>query len=128
MKNTLLLLFIFMLPLGAQAGNDPSIKGNLRQNIKTSMNDFIQSQTINDKVFLYDAVQGKLLNLKFDNLHEGIVKKNGFYVSCADFIDQNGHKIDVDFLVRPAANKFVTTQALIHAVDGKKRKYHLENM
>ncbi len=79
-------------------------------------------------MYVYDSVQGSLLKLKLDKLHSGIVKKGDFYVSCADFKDQAGRKIDVDFMVRPSGNKLITTQALIHSVDGKKRKYHLEKM
>ena len=75
-----------------------------------------------------DSMEGKLLKLKLDELHNGIVKKNGFYVSCADFKDQNGRKIDIDFLVRPSGDRLITTQALVHSVNGEKRKYHLETM
>ena len=114
--------------VSATAGDDPSIKGDLRTNIKASMNQFIKNQTIDNAMFVYDSVEGKMHKLKLDKLHDGIVKKNGFYVSCADFKDQNGQKFDIDFLVRPSGSKLITTQALVHSVDGKKRKYHLETM
>lgn len=110
------------------AADDPSIKGDLRSHIHKSMNSFIRDQTIDDRLYVFDAVDGKLLKLTFDNLHDGIVKKGDFYVSCADFYDQNKRKIDIDFLVRPSGNGLVTTQALVHSIDGKKRKYHLESM
>lgn len=112
----------------ATAADDPSIKGDLRSNITSSMNQFIENQTIDNAMFVYDAVEGKMHKLKLDKLHDGIVEKNGFYVSCADFKDQNGRKFDIDFLVRPSGSKLITTQALVHSVDGKKRKYHLESM
>ncbi len=110
----------------AQAGDDPSIKGDLRTNIHAAMNDFVGEQTVDGRVRLYDPVEGRLLSLEFDNLHEGIVRKGEFYVSCADFVDQDGRKIDVDFLVIPKGDELIATQALVHSVDGKKRKYHLE--
>ena len=44
----------------------------------------------------------------------------------ADFVDQDGRQIDVDFLVIPVGEELRTTQAIVHSVDGKKRKYHLE--
>jgi len=111
-----------------QAGDDPSIKGNLRDNIKASMNHYIAGQTINGRMYLFDALQGKLLKMELVELHEGIVKKGDFYVSCADFIDQHGTAIDVDFLVRPKREQLITTQAIVHSVDGNKRKYHLEKL
>jgi hypothetical protein len=109
------------------AEDDPSIKGKLRQDIQTSMKSFIRSETIDGAFYLYDPVEGKLLRLKFDKLHEGIVRKADFYVSCADFVDQNGRKVDVDLLVRDSTGKLITTQAIVHTVNDSKREYHLES-
>jgi len=111
----------------AMADDDPSIKGELRQNIQASMKNFIRSETIDGAFYLYDPVEGRLLRLKFDKLHEGILRKADFYVSCADFVDQNGRKVDVDMLVRNSAAKLTTTQAIVHAVNDAKRQYHLES-
>jgi len=122
------LVMSVLASFSALAGNDTSIKGELRSDIQQSMNTFIKSHSVNGKVFLYDAVKGKLLKLSLDSLHSGIVKKGDFYVSCADFVDQNDRKIDVDFLVMPGNDGVVATQAIIHSIDGDKRKYHLENI
>ena len=111
----------------AFAANDPSIKGELRERIKGSMMDFIDTRMIDDTFFIYDALEGKLLNLKFDKLHDGIIKKGNMYVSCADFFDGNGKKVDLDFLVMKDGDRLKTVQAVVHSVDGKKRKYHLES-
>ncbi len=123
----LTLFFIFSFTQPIAAADDPSIRGDLRANIVESMNQFIQRQTINGQFYLYDAVDGQMLDLEFVTLHKGIVNKAGFYVSCADFEDQHGRNVDVDFLVRPAQGKLITTQAVVHSVDGHKRKYHLES-
>ena len=121
------LLLMLALSSLAMAEDDPSTKGKLRQDIQTSLKSFIRSETIDGTFYLYDPVEGKLLRLKFDKLHEGIVRKGNFYVSCADFVDQNGRKVDVDILVRPSAGKLITTQAIVHAVNESKRQYHLES-
>ena len=121
-----LLVISIVLTSVAFAGNDPSIKGDLRTNIKASMMSFIENRMVSDTFIIYDASKGKLLRLKFDKLHDGIVKKGEFYVSCADFFDEKGKKVDLDFLVIPDGDDLRTVQAVIHAVDGKKRKYHLE--
>ncbi len=110
----------------ARAGDDPSIKGDLRTQIQEAMGDFIGTQTVDGFVHLYDPVEDRLLRLTFEELHSGIVKKADFYVSCADFVDQEGRKIDVDFLVLPDGDELRATQGVVHSVDGKKRKYHLE--
>lgn len=129
-KNSFnIIIFAGSITVGsAFAADDASIKGDLRTNIQASMNTFIVDQSVDDKMFVYDAVDGKLLELSLDSLHSGIVKKGEFYVSCADFIDQNGRKIDIDFMVRKKNESLITTQALVHSVDGKKRTYHLEQL
>ena len=124
------LAVIFGLSIAAAtvviAADDPSIKGALRENIKTSMMTFIESNMINDTYYVYDSIGGKLLELKFAKLHEGVVKKGDFYVSCADFVEKNGTKVDLDFLVINDGKNLKTIKAVVHSVDGKKRKYHLE--
>jgi len=121
----LLALFLLTGPV-AYAADDPSIKGDLRANIQTTMDTFIKNQTIDGTLRLYDPVEDVLLKVKLKKLHPGIVKKGDFFVSCADFVDSKGRKYDLDFLVVPAGDKLIATQAIVHSVDGKKRKYHLE--
>ena len=123
-----LLILSFMLSSSIYAGDDPSIRGDLRSNVQKSMSNYIDHQSIDGRMYVYDAVDGKLLKLKLEKLHSGIVKKGKFYVSCADFIDQKDRKIDIDFMVRLKAGELITTQALVHSVDGDKRKYHLEKL
>ncbi len=123
-----LLLVAFSFSGGAYSADDPSIKGDLRANVQQSMEKFIEVQTIDEHLYVYDAIEGKLLQLKLSALHSGIVKKGDFYVSCADFIDQHGNKVDIDFMVRKSNNSLITTQALVHSINGKKRKYHLEKL
>jgi hypothetical protein len=109
------------------AADDPSIKGELRLDIHKSMNTFIETHTVDENFYLYDAVNGRLLRLKFDKLHEGIVKKDDFYVSCADFIDpRNNKKVDVDFLVIDDKGALKTLEAVLHKYGTNKYKYHLE--
>ena len=110
----------------SSAADDPSIKGNLRSAIQMAMTRYITNQSIEGQVYLYDAVAGRLLKMTLLELQEGIMQKNGFYVSCADFSDQDGRLIDIDFLVRASKDQLVTTQAIVPSIDGKKRKYHLE--
>jgi hypothetical protein len=111
----------------AYAGDDPSIKGDLRKGIQLSMQNFVNAHTINGTFYIYDPIDNKLLNLKLKELHPGIVKKGNFYASCADFTEPGGKIVDLDFLVIPADHSLRTVQAVVHAVDGKKRPYQLES-
>ncbi len=111
----------------AFAGNDPGIKGKVRTNIQAAMNEHVGQNTLGEKYVIYDAVDGALKKLTFKKLHEGIVKKGDFYVSCADFVDGQGRKYDIDFLVVEKDGSFRVLQPLVHSIDGKKRAYHLED-
>lgn len=125
----LIVALSILFPIGAVAvaGDDPSIQGDLRKDIQAGMETFIDRNTIDGVYYIYDPVEGKMMELTFKELHKGIVKKGAFYVSCADFTDSRGRTIDLDFLVIPAGDKPRAIQAIVHSVDGKKRKYHLEN-
>ncbi len=121
-------LIIAVLASGsALAADDPSIKGDLRSNVNSAMNEMIQQRTVDGTFKFYDQLKNQVYDLKLVKLHDGIVKKGDYYVSCADFVDPKGNKVDMDFLVLPRNGKLVATQAIMHKVDGKKRKYHLED-
>jgi hypothetical protein len=109
----------------AFAADDPSIKGQLRTDSQKAMQKFIDDRMINGTYRIYDPKTDKVLKLTSPDLHKGIVKKAGFYVSCAGFKDQRGQKVDVDFLVLKAGNELRATQAVIHKVAGEKRPYNL---
>ncbi len=136
MKNKLLISLAFLFTFGlliffnnnALGGDDPSIKGKLRTNIQSAMKNFIENKSVNNVYRHYDPVIGKLLHLKLEKLHTGIVKKGDFYVSCADFRELSTNKlVDLDFMVVDNNGKTFTSQAIVHKADGKKRAYHLES-
>lgn len=109
------------------AANDPTITGQVRIDIQDAMKKYIDKQTADGKLYVFDAVQNKLLKLTFDNLHSKVVNDGGFYISCADFIDQDGSKVDLDFMVRLSDNMYVMNQTIVHKVNGKKRPYHVSD-
>ena len=111
----------------AHAGDDKTINGKLRSDINASMEKYITKQTIDGKLFVFDAVQNKLLELTDGKLHKNITKDGEFYITCADYTDQNGHKVDLDFLVKQSGEVQVTTQTVVHAVNDKYRPYHVSD-
>lgn len=125
MKNLSLIMGI-VFSVNVLAADDPSIKGNLRLEVKTAMGEHISQNTIGSHFVIYDSVKGHLKKLSFKKLHDGVVKKGDFYVSCADFVDASGKLYDLDFLVAKTQNGFRVLQPLVHAVNGKKRPYHVE--
>ncbi len=127
MRPLLVILFSLMIAEGALAGNDPSIKGALRADIQKAMSSHIDGHQVSGSYMHYDAVDGKLIRLKLEELHSGIVKKGDYYVSCADFVDDKGRLYDLDFLVAGNRDNLTVFQAVVHKVNSEKRVYHLED-
>jgi hypothetical protein len=121
-----LLIIFFAVTAVAYAADDPGIKGELRESISSAMNEHIKQNSVDNRYVIYDAVAGELKRLEFDKLHKGIVKKGDFYVSCADFIDSEGNKYDIDFLVGDKGKGLITLESVVHSINGKKRAYHVE--
>jgi hypothetical protein len=130
MKYSTLIIAAFLI-LGVAtanfAGDDPSIKGQMRAGIQTAMDEHITDNTVGDRYVIYDAANGELKKLTFKKLHKGIVVKGDFYVSCADFADEQGKEYDIDFLVGKKGSSFFVLESVVHSEGGKKRAYHLED-
>ncbi len=107
-------------------GDDPTIKGKIRQEIQKAMKDHIAESLVDSVYAIYDGQEGALLRLKLGALHSGIVKKAEFYVSCADFTDTSGREYDLDFLVGDTGGGLRVLEGVVHKVDGVKRPYDLE--
>ena len=127
MKSIMGILVFLAFTLTAFAADDPSIKGEKRRAIQEAMQEHIDHNTADGHYVLYDAIADDLLKLKLAKLHDGIVKKADYYVSCADFHDRNGVYFDLDFLVIEKDGKFRALQGIVHKVGNVKRKYHLED-
>jgi len=110
----------------AFAADDPSIGQPVRGQVQASMKALIETGTVDGVFRHYDPVTDQVFDLTFSALHDGIVRKGDYYVSCADFTDAEGNEVDVDFLVLPDGDGVRAVQAILHKVDGAKRPYHLE--
>lgn len=125
-----LTLLLAILALGgtnlAFAADDPSITGIPRTGSQQAMSDHIEHNMLGENYIIYDDVSGKLMVLEFKELHSGLVKKGDFYVSCADFVDAEGNKYDLDFFVAENSGEYRVYDAIVHKVNGDKRPYNLD--
>lgn len=111
----------------ALSADDPSIQGEPREKSQKAMQTHIEQNQINGDYVVYDGIQGELLLLEPVKLHEGLVKKGEYYISCADFVDADGNKYDLDFLVAEQDGEYKVYDAIVHKKDGDKRKYHVHD-
>lgn len=112
-------------PFALLAGDDPSIKGELRTSIQGAMKTYIDAHVVDGVYWQYDAVTNQLLKLTFKGLHDGIVKKGDFYVSCADFATPDGKIHDLDFIVAEGKDGVVAVQGIVHKLGDEKRAYSI---
>jgi len=126
-RLVVMLAFALAITLNAWAADDPSIQGATREGIQKAMTEHIRDAQVDGKYLIYDAVANKLLKLDYDYLHDGIVKKGGLYVRCADFKDAPGTVHDLDLLVAPKNNAFEVVDVIVHKVGDEKRAYSLED-
>lgn len=127
MTRIVLILMMLGVAANALAADDPSIKGEKRTGIQAAMTKHIKENSVDGRYILYDPIDDKVLKLKLDDLHDGIVKKSDYYVSCADFTSSNGTYYDLDFMVVEKDGEYKALQGFVHKVGKNKRKYHLEN-
>lgn len=123
-ERIVFVLSLAVLMAGPALAVEPSEKD--KQAIRGELNQFLQRQTIDGKFFHYDPIEGRMLVLQFDEVHEGIKPAGELFVACVDFRDQFGRKLDVDIIVAPAKGSYRAIQALLHKVDGEKRSYDLQ--
>ncbi|MBI2213881.1 MAG: hypothetical protein HYU52_09550 [Acidobacteria bacterium] len=96
-----------------------------RATARASMEQFVKGQMANGTYYFYDAVEQRLLALRFRDIHGDVRVDEKFHVSCSYFRDQFGRTIDIDFLALPKGQGFATVQGVIHSIDGKERPYRL---
>ncbi len=120
------LILVLAVASFVDAAEEPAINGEMRDEIQQAMKAYIERNTLDGKYIIYDAVKGEMKRLKFKDIHKGIDRKGEFYVSCVDFVDGAGNLYDVDLLVAPKDGSMQVFQALVHAINGKKREYHIE--
>ncbi len=116
------------LGTGAQAADDPSIKGQMRTDIQAAMTTHINYSLLDGKYVVFDGMDGKVMRLTYDALHKGIVHKGEFFVSCADFRDAAGTRYDLDLLVAETDDGYRVMQTVVHKVGDDERKYTVEQL
>ena len=126
MRSAILLSLATLFAASAHSADDPTIPKEEKAVVQEAMKAHIDANRVGEKYVIYDGVEGELLRLGFVELHAGVVRKGGFYVSCADFTSADGTMIDVDFLVAGDRDDLRVLDAIVHKVAGTRRPYRVE--
>jgi hypothetical protein len=126
-----MLIAVFLIPAAvsmAQSHDEGHeiAKPEARDAARASMQTFVKDQMSNGTYYFYDAVENRLLALRFKDIHGDVRVQDHFHVSCSDFRDQFGRTVDIDFLAISKSSSFTTVQGVIHSIDGHERSYDLD--
>ena len=105
----------------------------LRKHVERDLAAFVRKQSRrNGKFAIRDEIQNTMRNLKLVKIHTNkiLVTPDGTSFVCADFKDQNGDNVDLDFFITPSLNGAVkkVNRMKVHKVNGDVRyTYAMEN-
>lgn len=112
-KSTALAFAFTLLTLQpAQAGKD--IAQDDKVALQLALMEYVDGKTFDGRFLHFDAEKKELLGLYPANLHPMIVPGTGFYFLCADFRDDQGGKVDVDFVATRTEDGFRVIQTMIN--------------
>lgn len=95
--------------------------------VQAAMLEYIDATAIDGRHLIFDTIKGEYVSAKFVKLHKNLVLvENTFFVSCADFLEENGQLLDVDYMVAKSNGYWTVFQSVIHLRDDKLRETHME--
>lgn len=98
-----------------------------REAVQAAMLEYIDATSIKGQHLIFDAVEGEFVKAKFVRLHKNLVLvEDTFFVSCADFEEEDGSALDVDYMVAKSNGYWAVYQPVIHLRHNKLRESHME--
>jgi len=99
-----------------------------REAVQAAMLEYIDATAIKGKHLIFDPIKGDYVHARFAKLHTNLSKvADTFYVSCADFVDDNGDLVDIDYMVAEQDGYWAVFQSVVHMRDGAIRPSHMES-
>lgn len=90
--------------------------------VETAISDYIEKdEMLKGRFMIYDEKNDMVRLLNFERLHTVNQLDDGNYFVCADFVDENKNKLDLDFYINKEGVGLEVSKLLIHKVNGKSR-------
>ena len=108
----LALALTVLTPQPSQAGQN--LDQEDRVALQLALMAYVDSKTFDGRFLHFDVERKELRGLHSANLFPMIVPATGFYFLCADFRDDQGGKVDVDFVATRTEGGFRVIQTMIN--------------
>ena len=100
-----------------------------REAVQAAMLEYIDATKINGKHLVFDPLQGDYIPATFQKLHTNLMRvADTFFVSCADFLTDDGDLLDIDYMVADSDGYWTVFQSAIHIRGGELRESHMETV
>ncbi len=116
------------LLLAGVAWADDGIVSTHRDAIQAAMGKHIQEMIEmngNGKFPMFDPDTRTVVQLTFKEFHDSVEirgREAPYFVSCSDFVAEDGTLYDIDFLV---SGKYGVVTAIVHAKNGRHKSYEV---
>lgn len=109
---------VFMPASSAKA---ETVTPETRSALFSGLQSYLDQHTNNGVFTLMNDPTVEPLDIRLKNLHPLILKKNGIYMLCADFVAPNSKNILIDFFLKPDAGKPGEFRVLYYVVGNRSR-------
>ncbi len=129
MKTILATLCVGILTYASVAwAEHPGITTIFRDSIQRAMAEHIEQvieKNGNGKYPIFDPDTRTVVQLTFKEFHDSVEirgRENPYFVSCSDFVAEDGTLYDIDFVV---SGKYGVVTSIVHAKDGRHKSYEV---
>lgn len=98
-----------------------------RVRLQTVLMEYIDGKSVDGRFLHFDAERQEMVQYYPANLHPMIIPKGDIYFLCADFRDETGGEIEVDFIATRGDSGFQVIQTMVNNRDVIRQMMQAEN-
>lgn len=92
------------------AGHAQELDVQTRVELQRTLAQYVSAKTEDGIYPFFDVEAGEPRRLTLKKLHPVIFQKEGYYLMCADFMDEEGSDVLVDYIVRKRGAQYLVEQ------------------
>ncbi len=91
-------------------GHAQELDVQTRVELQRTLEQYVNAKTEDGIYPFFDVEAGEARRLTLKKLHPVIFQKQRYYLMCADFIDEGGSDVLVDYIVRKRGAQYIVEQ------------------